>query len=299
MAIFVAIMFLAMSLFVSSLVLGVQSFLHQPQRFLFVEVGGAAEIPCSSREDLQRGEYVQWYLRRAGEAPMCMKVCAVDTNGSKFACKHQMYSTTLEIRDIQRQECGVYYCAYNLGSSLIFGNGTTVIVGDSFTDSSSALLLGPVAGENRAREPPHLACVIRGVFNLVQVSWRIPTEEPAQGLWRTLEASDGSLTLIHHISIPWANWASGVTVTCQVAFNSSGSSVTKHAMYSASACSGCRQEAVRYVVVGAVDGARGIPGAIQLGTGAVVLGAAGLRPADFLSSRMLPGAESSPGCGAV
>ncbi|KYO21590.1 hypothetical protein Y1Q_0004535 [Alligator mississippiensis] len=103
----------------------------------------------------------------------------------------------------------------------------------SFIDSDSVLLLGPVAGENRAREPAHLSCVIRGIFNLVQMSWRIPAEEPAQGLWRTLEASDGSLTLIHHISIPWATWTSGVTVTYEVTFNSSGSSVTRHAVYSA------------------------------------------------------------------
>ena len=92
------------------------------------------------------------------------------------------------------------------------------------------LLLGPVVGENGAREPAHLACVIQGVSNLVQVSWHVPGEEPAQGLPRTLEASDGSLTLMHGISIPWA---SGAAVTCQVTFNSSGSSVTRRAVYSA------------------------------------------------------------------
>ncbi|KYO39923.1 hypothetical protein Y1Q_0004432 [Alligator mississippiensis] len=120
---------------------------------------------------------------------------------------------------------------------------------DSFTDSSSVLLLGPVAGEG-ATDPAHLACVIRGVSNLVQVSWHIPGEEPAQGLPRLLEASNGSLTLIHGISIPWASWASGAAVTCEVIFNSSGSSVIRHAVYSASPCSWCQQEAMRYMVVG-------------------------------------------------
>ncbi|KYO21592.1 hypothetical protein Y1Q_0004537 [Alligator mississippiensis] len=39
-------------------------------------------------------------------------------------------------------------------------------------------------------------------------------------------------------------------VTCEVTFNSSGSSVTRHAMYSAPPRSWCQQEAVRYMVVG-------------------------------------------------
>ncbi|KYO34323.1 hypothetical protein Y1Q_0004974 [Alligator mississippiensis] len=121
---------------------------------------------------------------------------------------------------------------------------------DSFTEDSSVLLLRPGAGEKGATDPAHLACAIRGISNLVQVSWSVPGEEPTQGLPHLLEASDGSLTLIHHISIPWASWASVVAVTCELTFNSSGSSVTRHAIYSASPRSGCRQEAMRYMVVG-------------------------------------------------
>ncbi|XP_059574576.1 immunoglobulin lambda-1 light chain-like [Alligator mississippiensis] len=211
-----SIMFLAKSLVVSSLALGVQLHLYQPQRFLVVEVGGTAEIHCSSREDMEGRQYVLWYGRRAGKAPTCIKDCADDKNVSKFSCKRQTHSTSLVIRDIKRNESGIYYCAYDLGSSWTFGKGTTVIVGDSFTDSSSVLLLGPGAGEKGATEPAHLACVIRGVSNLVQVSWHIPGEEPAQRLLRLLEASDGSLTLIHGISIPWASWASGVMVVAEM-----------------------------------------------------------------------------------
>ncbi|XP_059574268.1 uncharacterized protein LOC109280587 [Alligator mississippiensis] len=169
---------------------------------------------------------------------MHFKKCADEQNVSRFACKHKGCTTTLEIRVIQRNESGIYYCAHGY-SSAMFGNGTTVIVGDSFTDSSSVLLLGPVAGENGATDPAHLACVIRGVSNLVQVSWHVPGEEPAQGLLHSLEASNGSLTLIHGISIPWTSWASGAAVTCEVTFNSSGSSVTRHAVYSAPPSTPC------------------------------------------------------------
>ncbi|XP_059574320.1 immunoglobulin lambda-1 light chain-like [Alligator mississippiensis] len=232
-------MFFAKSLLLSSLVLGVQLHLHQPQRFLFVEVGRTAEIHCSSSKDLEGRQYVHWYVRRAGKAPRHIMVCGDTKNVNKYDCKYKSHSTTLEIRSIQRKESGIYYCAYKQPTYLTFGNGTTVIVGDSFTNSSSVLLLGPVAGENGARELAHLACVIRGVSNLVQVSWHVPGEEPAQGLPRLLEASDGSLTLIHGISIPWASWTSGATVTCEVTFNLSCSSITRHAVYSAPPSTAC------------------------------------------------------------
>ncbi|XP_059575070.1 immunoglobulin kappa light chain [Alligator mississippiensis] len=212
--------------------LGVQLHLHQPQWFLVVEVGGTAEIHCSSSKDMEGGTKLQWYLRRVGEAPILIKKCK-EQNESRFACKYQKPNATLEIKNIQRKDSGIYYCAFVASSNLTFGKGTTVTVGDSFTDNSSVLLLGPGAGENGATDPAHLACVIRGVSNLVQVSWHVPGEEPAQGLLHSLEASNGSLTLIHHISIPWASWASGATITCEVTFNSSGSSVTRHAVYSA------------------------------------------------------------------
>ncbi|XP_025050590.1 uncharacterized protein LOC112548590 [Alligator sinensis] len=216
--------------FACAQLLGVQLHLHQPQRFLFVEVGGTAEIPCSSKENLEGGANVHWYLRRAGETPTHIKKCR-DKNVSRLACKHTVYSATLEIREIQRKESGIYYCALAATNCWTFGNGTTVIVGDSFTDSSSVLLLVPVVEGNRATELAHLACVIQGISNLVQVSWHVPREEPVQRLPHSLEGSDGSLTLIHCISIPWASWVSGAAFSCEVIFNSSGSSVFRHATY--------------------------------------------------------------------
>ncbi|KYO21585.1 hypothetical protein Y1Q_0004530 [Alligator mississippiensis] len=114
---------------------------------------------------------------------------------------------------------------------ILLAKSLIVLSIDSFTHSSSVLLLAPVTGQNGATEPAHLACVIQGISNLVWVSWHVPGEEPAQGLPRLLEARDGSLTLVHGISIPWASWASGAAVICQVTFNSSGSSVTRRATY--------------------------------------------------------------------
>lgn len=110
-------------------VLGVQLFLHQTQRIQFVEVNDTAKIHCSSTENLKAGSNMFWYLRREGEKPTCIKRCLDDQNVSKFACKHETHSSTLEINNVQKTESGIYYCAYRYSSYLIFGNGSTLIVG--------------------------------------------------------------------------------------------------------------------------------------------------------------------------
>uniref|UniRef100_A0A8C3FQY4 Immunoglobulin domain-containing protein n=1 Tax=Chrysemys picta bellii TaxID=8478 RepID=A0A8C3FQY4_CHRPI len=108
--------------------LGVQLFLYQTQRILFVEVNGTAKIYCSSKEKMEGGD-VFWYLRREGETPTCIKYCLDNLNVSKFACKHETHLSILEISNIQKNETGVYYCAFIYSSYLLFGNGTTLIVG--------------------------------------------------------------------------------------------------------------------------------------------------------------------------
>ncbi|CAM4694368.1 unnamed protein product, partial [Lepidochelys olivacea] len=113
-----------------NLVLGVQLFLHQTQRIQFVEVSDTAKIHCSSTENLEGGSSILWYLRREGETPTCIKSCLDDQNVSKFACKHETHSSTLEISNVQKTKSGIYYCAYRYSSYMIFGNGSTLIVGD-------------------------------------------------------------------------------------------------------------------------------------------------------------------------
>ncbi|CAM5174928.1 unnamed protein product, partial [Eretmochelys imbricata] len=180
--------------------LGVQLFLYQTQRIQFVEVSDTAKIHCYSTEKLEESRMF-WYLRREGEKPIYIKRCLDDQNVSKFACKHETHSSTLEIRSIQKTESGIYYCAYRYSSYLIFGNGSTLIVGD--------------------------------ISSPVHVSWSVSGELQEQGLTRSLKAKDGSLTLISHISVPMDTWTSGKNFTCEIKFNSSSSSVKKNTGYPA------------------------------------------------------------------
>ncbi|CAM4676428.1 unnamed protein product [Lepidochelys olivacea] len=229
-----------------NLVLGVQLFLHQTQRIQFVEVSDTAKIHCSSTENLEGGSSILWYLRREGETPTCIKSCLDDQNVSKFACKHETHSSTLEISNVQKTESGIYYCAYRYSSYLIFGNGSTLIVGDSYTNSNWVMLLVPFPHGSQVTGTANLACVIHGVSNPVHVSWSVSGELREQGLTRSLRAKDGSLTLINHISVPMDTWTSGKNFTCEVKFNSSGSSVKKTS--STAHPSGCASQTVRYAV---------------------------------------------------
>ncbi|XP_065430553.1 immunoglobulin kappa light chain-like [Chrysemys picta bellii] len=185
------------------------------------------------------GGDVFWYLRREGETPTCIKYCLDNLNVSKFACKHETHLSILEISNIQKNETGVYYCAFIYSSYLLFGNGTTLIVGDSYTNSSWVMLLVPFPHGSQVTGTANLACVIHGVSSPVHVSWSVSGELQEQGLTRSLKAKDGSLTLLNHISVPMDTWTSGKNFTCEVKFNSSGNSVKKSTRYPAAPASEC------------------------------------------------------------
>ncbi|CAM4676386.1 immunoglobulin kappa light chain-like [Lepidochelys kempii] len=225
-------MLFAKYLIFSSMVLGAQLSLYPTQRFLFVEISAMAKIPCSSKEKLEGGGIsVCWYRRREGEGPTCIKKCLNDQNVSKLACKPETCGMTLEIYNVQQKESGDYYCAVKSSSYLIFNNGTTLIVGDSYTSNNWVLLLVPSPHGLISTGTVDLACIVHGVSNPVQISWNISGDLQEQVLMRSLKAKDGSLMLISHLSIPKDTWTSVKIFTCEVKFNSSGSSVKKSARY--------------------------------------------------------------------
>ncbi|CAM2108215.1 unnamed protein product [Caretta caretta] len=231
-------MIFAEYLVLSSLVLGVQLFLHQTRRIQFVEVNDTAKIHCSSTENLKGGGWkVFWYFRREGETPTCIKHCWDDQNQSTFACKHETHSSTLEISTIQKMESGIYYCAYKYSSYLIFGNGSTLIVGAPARECSH-YIVPLAAGAGLLLLVVSLSLIWTLCPSTLGFQPRVSAppasvEPQEQGLTRSLKAKDGSLTLINHISVPMDTWTSGKNFTCEVKFNSSGNSVKKSTRYPA------------------------------------------------------------------
>ncbi|XP_024079447.1 uncharacterized protein LOC112125243 [Terrapene carolina triunguis] len=233
-------MLFAKYLLLSFMVVQVQGYLHQFQPFLFVNINETAKIQCSSaKQFLAGGVTAQWYRRREGEAPMLIKSCSDNQNVNKVACISEGHNLTLAIYNAQRNDSGVYYCTDSYIIFLTFGNGSTLIVGDSYTTSSWVLPLAPSPHGLLSPGTADLACVVHGVSNPVQISWSISGDLQEQGLTRSLKAKDGSLVFINHISVPVATWTSGKIFTCDVKFNSSGKSVKKIARYIEAPASEC------------------------------------------------------------
>ncbi|XP_039369141.1 immunoglobulin kappa light chain-like [Mauremys reevesii] len=231
----------------------VQGYLHQFQPFLFVNINDTAKIQCSSKKQFVAGGLTaQWYRRREGEAPMLIKRCSDHQNVNKVACISEGDNLTLAIYNAQRSDSGVYYCTDSYIIFLTFGNGSTLIVGDSYTTSSWVLPLAPSPHGLLSSGTADLACVVHGVSNPVQISWSISGDLQEQGLMHSLKVKNGSLVFINHISVPVATWTSGKNFTCDVKFNSSGTSVKKIARYveasSTAHPSGCVPQTARYAV---------------------------------------------------
>ncbi|XP_065276487.1 uncharacterized protein LOC135892617 [Emys orbicularis] len=235
-------------LLLSFMVVQGQLFLHQLQPFLFVNINDTAKIRCSSKKQFVAGGVtVQWYRRREREAPMLIKRCSDNQRVSKVACILEGHDLTLEIYNAQRNDSGVYYCTDSYMSFLTFDNGSTLIVGDSYTTSSWVLPLAPSPHDLLSPGTADLACVVHGVSSPVQISWSISGDLQEQGLTRSLKAKDGSLVFINRISVPVATWTSGKNFTCDVKFNSSGKSVKKIARYMEASSTAPASECSHYI----------------------------------------------------
>ncbi|XP_043357710.1 uncharacterized protein LOC119847892 isoform X2 [Dermochelys coriacea] len=242
-------MLFAKYLLLSFMVVQVQVYLHQLQPFLFVNINDTAKIQCSSKKQfLAGGITARWYRRREGEVPMLIKRCSDNQNVSKVACILEGHNLTLAIYNAQRNDSGVYYCTDLYIIFLTFGNGSTLIVGDSYTTSSWVLSLAPSPHGLLSSGTADLACVVHGVSNLVQISWSISGDLQEQGLMRSLKAKDGSFVFINHISIPMDTWTSGKNFTCDVKFNSSGKSIKKIARYIEASSTAPASECSHYIV---------------------------------------------------
>lgn len=99
---------------------------------------------------------------------------------------------------------------------------------DSYSVMNQVWLLAPSPHGLTPNGTAHLACLVQGVSSPVQISWNISQEQRPMHLLKT---SNGSFTLISHISIPAEAWTSGAAVTCEVRFNASERSVKRRVSY--------------------------------------------------------------------
>ncbi|KAJ1080898.1 hypothetical protein NDU88_001087 [Pleurodeles waltl] len=212
--------------------LGVHLYLNQRERHLFVSVNDTAEISCFLTEDNSDvGRKLLWFWRGTEETVTFVATCYGNKSDGKYHCRHEPRSATLEIRSAQRNESGVYYCAYPIVNKLKFAGGCALIVGDSYTTSTSVELVTTLLKQNALDRTVSLVCMVRAVSGPVWVSWNIPV---SPGQVRTSKTRDrnGVFTFTSQISVLSNNFTSG-EVSCEVQFNASLRGVRRSANYKA------------------------------------------------------------------
>ncbi|XP_054661968.1 uncharacterized protein LOC129197504 [Grus americana] len=182
--------------------------LHQPQPVLTVENGDAVEIVCEASEAMEHEANVFWYRRGGGDRPKLLLDCE-SRNKSRFSCefKRQSASATLHIDHARPNDTGLYLCAYKKFSYLHFGNGTTLLVGDSWMGRSWVMVLAP---RGAPQGPPGPVCAVGDTAGPVLISW-------LGGPGRVLGLGGSTGPLISPMGTD-----TGTGGLCQVRFNASG-----------------------------------------------------------------------------
>nr|XP_038023778.1 uncharacterized protein LOC113839888 isoform X1 [Anas platyrhynchos] len=185
---------------------------QQPQPFLFVEPSTPVDISCILDETQDGRGNVFWYRRVRGERPRLILSC-LQVQG-EFSCKYTKGRAVLHIAAAGSNHTGLYLCAYYINSKLLFGNGTALIVGDSWRAQSWVRVLAPHGSPS---DPPGLVCAVGNASGPVLVSWPGgPRPQQVLGL-------GGSTELL----ISPAGIAGGTGGLCEVRFNASGPPVRR------------------------------------------------------------------------
>ncbi|XP_035427706.1 uncharacterized protein LOC118261136 [Cygnus atratus] len=187
--------------------------LQQPQPVLFMEPGATVEIGCIPDEKFDGRGKVLWYRQGRGERPRLILSCIQEAQEG-FSCEYTRQRAVLHIAAARPDHTGLYLCAYNIGSSLKFGNGTALIVGDSWRAQSWVRVLAPHGSPS---DPPGLVCAVGNTSGPVLVSW--PGGTRAQ---EVLGLGDSTELLISPAGI-----AGSTGGLCEVRFNASGPPVRR------------------------------------------------------------------------
>ncbi|XP_035427714.2 uncharacterized protein LOC118261143 [Cygnus atratus] len=187
--------------------------LQQPQPVLFMEPGATVEIGCIPDEKFDGKGNVFWYRQGRGERPRLILSCIQEAQEG-FSCEYTRQRAVLHIAAARPDHTGLYLCAYNIGYSLKFGNGTALIVGDSWRAQSWVRVLAPHGSPS---DPPGLVCAVGNTSGPVLVSW--PGGTRAQ---EVLGLGDSTELLISPAGI-----AGSTGGLCEVRFNASGPPVRR------------------------------------------------------------------------
>ncbi|XP_044304331.1 uncharacterized protein LOC123032501 [Varanus komodoensis] len=240
---FEILIYLTTSILFLSSVLELHLFsLYRAQEFQFVDKESVARVPCILEDKVEDdGLSFGWYKRRENETLCLVKSCLEKNTVSRFACKTEGQKTVLEISRAQTDDSGLYLCA-KTDLTFKFSNvSTLLIVGDSYTPSSSVVFL-----QLRAPQNNRVACVVHGVSNFVQVSW--DSAGPLEQETHLVKNSSGFLTFLSVLHIPGGSHRTLKDIICKVKFNSSHTGVKVKGTFPAASSTGVSANCLNYLV---------------------------------------------------
>ncbi|XP_078288108.1 immunoglobulin lambda-1 light chain-like [Rhinoraja longicauda] len=179
------------------------------------DVGQTVKLSCELLYELSSQTHVFWYKQRVDETPTVITT----TGCTHTVCRGTLergsgYKTSiLEIRDVQAEDWGFYYCSGRIGHTS-FQKGPTLLVGDSSTDKTSLLVLVPPFEPSG---PVPLLCLVSDLSsNMVVVYWDI-AGQLADGRSDTGTAEpDQSYSVRSQVLVPSGVWRGGGVCTCVV-----------------------------------------------------------------------------------
>ncbi|XP_043935111.1 M1-specific T cell receptor beta chain-like [Protopterus annectens] len=203
----------------------------QNQEFHFAKDNDSVEIQCRFHGQLpeaERHRYLSWYKQTMKGLLLFISNCSSEpTVHQRISCKVGTNVFSLKISPAQQSDSRKYYCASSFPYYLSLGVGSYLVVGDTFTTKTSVLILTPPSETIMARHSVPLVCLVTGIRSAtVHISWNV-SGSLMEGLHSSVRENQETFSIRSQITIPAADWTSGILCTCQVQFNSSGTPIQK------------------------------------------------------------------------
>ncbi|XP_067878815.1 uncharacterized protein [Heterodontus francisci] len=205
-----------------------EPFLSQSPFTVTAEVGKTVKLACHQTYEVEVVTSYFWYKQLVGEAPRLIDIPPCDGTDCKFVSKkgENEHELILEIRNVQVNDSGSYYCA-DVDGYAPLQNGPTLLVGDSSTNKTALLVFVPLE-DLHLRETVPLLCLVSGVSSRqIVIFWNISGQLTEGRSDSGTIQPDGTCSIRSHVMVSGESWRSGGVCTCIAELRSPGKSWSK------------------------------------------------------------------------